>query len=163
MGNSTCWVITVPRVLLLGCCRRALPLEHAVARVCREGSARIPRNVRLAEMNLDVPVPDERRIEIVANGLPWWHGFQLALDATIVSTLTRRGEAHPAQTPCQAARSMLLPGASVTALTPNSAATNDAAFSSSAPGLAAGSTVRQDSAVPPPSPRTCDLPRSPPG
>ena len=41
-------------------------------------------------MNLDVPVSDERRIEVVANGLPLWHGSQLALDAT-----TRRGEAHP--------------------------------------------------------------------
>eukprot|EP00439_Symbiodinium_sp_Y106_P043344 s3708_g5.t1 len=46
-------------------------------------------------MNLDVPVSDERRIEVVANGLPLWHGSQLALDATIVSPLTRRGEAHP--------------------------------------------------------------------
>ena len=46
-------------------------------------------------MNLDVPVSDEQRIEVVANGLPLWHGSQLALDATIVSPLTRRGEAHP--------------------------------------------------------------------
>eukprot|EP00439_Symbiodinium_sp_Y106_P053150 s5083_g7.t1 len=46
-------------------------------------------------MNLDVPVSDERRIEVVVNGLPLWHGSQLALDATIVSPLTRRGEAHP--------------------------------------------------------------------
>ena len=51
--------------------------------------------MRLADMNLDVPVSDERRIEVVANGLPLWHGSQLALDATIVSPLTRRGEAHP--------------------------------------------------------------------
>ena len=74
---------------------RALPLEHAVARVCREAGARVARHVRLADMNLDVPVSDERRIEVVANGLPLWHGSQLALDATIVSPLTRRGEAHP--------------------------------------------------------------------
>ena len=74
---------------------RALPLEHAVARVCREAGARVARHVKLADMNLDVPVADERRIEVVANGLPLWHGSQLALDATIVSPLTRRGEAHP--------------------------------------------------------------------
>ena len=74
---------------------RALPVEHAVARVCREAGARVARHVRLADMNLDVPVSDERRIEVVVNGLPLWHGSQLALDATIVSPLTRRGEAHP--------------------------------------------------------------------
>ena len=60
---------------------RALPLEHAVARVCREAGARVARNVRLADMNLDVPVADARRIEVVANGLPLWHGSQ--------------GQAHP--------------------------------------------------------------------
>ena len=74
---------------------RAVPLEHAVARVCREAGARVARHVRLADMNLDVPVADERRIEVVANGLPLWHGSQLAVDATIVSPLTRQGEAHP--------------------------------------------------------------------
>eukprot|EP00439_Symbiodinium_sp_Y106_P054770 s3461_g7.t1 len=46
-------------------------------------------------MNLDVPIADERRIEVVANGLPLWHGSRLAVDATIVSPLTRLGEAHP--------------------------------------------------------------------
>ncbi|OLP78998.1 hypothetical protein AK812_SmicGene40774 [Symbiodinium microadriaticum] len=46
-------------------------------------------------MNVDVPVADARRIEVVANGLLLWHGPQLALDATIVSPLTRLGEAHP--------------------------------------------------------------------
>jgi len=55
--------------------------------------ARVARNVRLGDMNLDAPVGDERCIEVVANGL--WHGFQLALDATIVSPVTRRGEAQP--------------------------------------------------------------------
>ena len=44
-------------------------------------------------MNRDVPVADARRIE--ANGLPLWHGSQLAVDATIVSPLTRKGQAHP--------------------------------------------------------------------
>ena len=36
-------------------------------------------------MNIDVPVSDTRCIEVVANGLPLWHGAQLAIDATIVS------------------------------------------------------------------------------
>ena len=86
---------------------RALPLEHAVARVCREAGARVARHVRLADMNLDVPVSDERRIEVVANVLPLWHGSQLALHATIVSPLTRRGEAHP--------RADVQPGCALTA------------------------------------------------
>ena len=41
---------------------RVLPL----ARVCRESSARVARNVRLADMNIDVPVSDARCIEVVA-------------------------------------------------------------------------------------------------
>ena len=74
---------------------RALPLEHAVARVCREGGARVARNVRVADINIDVPVSDARCIEVVAHGLPLWHGAQLALDATIVSPVTRAGEPQP--------------------------------------------------------------------
>ena len=46
-------------------------------------------------MNFDSPISDERRIEVVANGLRLWHGSQLALDATSVSPLTRGGELHP--------------------------------------------------------------------
>ena len=74
---------------------RALPLERAAARVCQEAGARVARNVRLADMNIDVPVSDDRRIEIVANGLALWHGSQQAVDATIVSPVTRAGEAQP--------------------------------------------------------------------
>ena len=36
-----------------------------------------------------------RRIEVVANGLPLWHGSQQAINATIVSAVTREGEAQP--------------------------------------------------------------------
>ena len=46
-------------------------------------------------MNIDVPVSDARCIEVVAHGLPLWHGAQLALDATIVSPVTRAGEPQP--------------------------------------------------------------------
>ena len=74
---------------------RALPLEHAVARVCREAGAQVARNVRVGDMNIDVPVSDARRIEVVTNGLPLWHGAQLAIDATIVSPVTRTGSARP--------------------------------------------------------------------
>ena len=71
---------------------RALPLERAVARVCREAGAAVAHNVRVADMNIDVPVVDDRRIEVVANGLPLWHGAQLAVDATLVFPVTRAGE-----------------------------------------------------------------------
>ena len=71
---------------------RALPLERAVARVCQEAGARVARNMRLADMNLPIPVADARRIEIVCNGLPLWHGAQLAVDTTCVSPVTRSGE-----------------------------------------------------------------------
>ena len=73
---------------------RALPLERAIARVCQEAGARVGRNVALAAMNIDVPVHDARRIEVVCNGLPLWHGAQLAVDATLVSPVTRDGRPH---------------------------------------------------------------------
>ena len=38
---------------------------------------------------------DDRRIEVVANGLALWHGSQQAVDAIIVSPDTRAGEAQP--------------------------------------------------------------------
>ena len=46
-----------------------------------------------ADMNINVAVTDDRRIEVVANGLPLWHGSQQAVDATIVSPVTRNGKA----------------------------------------------------------------------
>ena len=46
----------------------------------------------MADMNIDVPVAYARRIEVVANGLPLWHGSQLAFDAIVLS---RSGEPHP--------------------------------------------------------------------
>ena len=54
----------------------------------------VARNIRIADMNVDVPVADAQRIEVVANGLSVWRMSQLAFDATIVSRLTRLGEAH---------------------------------------------------------------------
>ena len=74
---------------------QALPLERAIARVCQEAGARVGRNVRLAAMNLHVPVHDARRIEVVCNGLPLWHGSQVAVDATIVSPVARDGAPRP--------------------------------------------------------------------
>ena len=121
---------------------RALPLELTVARVCREAGARVARNVRLADMNVDVPVADARRIEVVANGLPLWHRSQLALDATIVSPLTRLGEAHPRADVSPAVLSMPLRAGSDIKPTLNSPAPGNAASSLSASRLAAGLALK---------------------
>ena len=51
-------------------------------------------------MNIDVPVADDRRIGVVANGVVLWHGFQQAVDAKIVSPVTRAGGAPQAPSDC---------------------------------------------------------------
>ena len=71
---------------------RGRPLERAAARVCREAGARVTCNTRLADMNLQVDRVDDRRLEIVANGLPLWGGQQLAVDTTLVSPLSGSGQ-----------------------------------------------------------------------
>ena len=74
---------------------RGAALERAAARVCREAGARVATNVFLRDMNVDVPLADGRRIEVLANGLPLWQGAQAAVDTTLVSPVTRAGGAHP--------------------------------------------------------------------
>jgi hypothetical protein len=50
----------------------------------------------LRDLNLPgVGVSDGRRLEVVANGLPLYHGAQIAIDTTFVSPLTRNGTARP--------------------------------------------------------------------
>ena len=72
---------------------RGGPLERAAARICREGGARVTTNTRLADLNIHaLSRVDDRRIEVIANGLPMWGGSQLAVDTTLVSPLTRSGE-----------------------------------------------------------------------
>ena len=72
---------------------RGGPLERAAARVCREAGARVTTHTRLADLNVQhVQHIDDRRIEVIANGLPLWGGAQLAVDTTLVSPLTRAGE-----------------------------------------------------------------------
>ena len=38
---------------------------------------------------------DWRRLEVVADGLPLFHGAQLAIDTTLVSPVSRDGLPHP--------------------------------------------------------------------
>ena len=85
---------------------RGVPLEHAAARVCREAGARVATNVFLRDMNLDTPVFDDRRIEVVANGLPIGQGAQVAIDTTLVCPVRADGRPRPqaAQTPGVALR-----------------------------------------------------------
>ena len=66
--------------------RRGFALEPAAARVCREGGARVGTNILVRDLDL-VPQgrPDSRRLEVVAGGLPLFHGAQLAIDTTLVS------------------------------------------------------------------------------
>ena len=74
---------------------RGMPLERAAGRTCREAGASVAWNVFLRDMNLDVPVTDERRIEVVANGLPIWRGAQLAVDTTLVCPVRADGAPRP--------------------------------------------------------------------
>ena len=73
---------------------RAVPLERALARICREAGARVATNVPLSRMNLDAPILDHRTIEVLANGLPLFHGAQLAVETTLVSPVGRDGTAR---------------------------------------------------------------------
>jgi hypothetical protein len=69
---------------------RPIPLERAVARICREAGGRVRTN-----MNLPCPPPDARAIEVLISGVPLWHGAQIAIDATLVSPIHRNGEPRP--------------------------------------------------------------------
>ena len=74
--------------------RLGFALESAAARVCREAGGRVTLNVRVSD--LDLPprgAQDQRRLEVVADGLPLFHGAQLAIDTTMVSAV--RGDAGP--------------------------------------------------------------------
>ena len=66
-------------------------LERAAAGVCREAGARVTTTTLLA-LNLPfVERLDERRIEVIANGVPLFQGAQFAIDTTLVSPLTASG------------------------------------------------------------------------
>ena len=65
-----------------------------MARACREAGARVSVNVFLRDLDLPIGAIDQRRIEVVAEGLPVFHRAQLAIDATLVSPLRADGEPH---------------------------------------------------------------------
>ena len=50
-------------------------MESAAARICREAGERVSVNVRVADLDLLPPGRiDDRKIEVVADGLPLFHG-----------------------------------------------------------------------------------------
>ena len=53
---------------------RAVAPERTLARVCREARAILRTNVKLRDMNIAVRADDGRCIEVVASGLPLFHG-----------------------------------------------------------------------------------------
>ena len=56
---------------------------------------RVSVNVRVADFDLLPPGRiDDRKIEVVADGLPLFHGAQLAVDATLVSPVRGDGSAR---------------------------------------------------------------------
>ena len=75
--------------------RRGFALESATARVCREAGARVSTNIFLRDLDLlGIPATDQRRIEVIAEGLPAFHGAQLAIDTTLVSPVRADGAPH---------------------------------------------------------------------
>ena len=82
-----------PHAGVLG--RRGFQLESAAARVCREAGGRVTTNVRVQDLDLPPRAgADNRRSEVVADGLPLFHGVQLAIDTTMVSPVRMDGSAR---------------------------------------------------------------------
>ena len=73
--------------------RRGFALESAAARVCREAGGRVAANLFVRNMDLGLPrARDNKRLEVVVDGLPLYGGAQLAVDTTLVSALNGDGE-----------------------------------------------------------------------
>ena len=74
---------------------RATPLERCWAQVFREAGVRVVENQFLRDLGIPGVRPsDSRKIEVIAYGLPLFHGVLLCVDATMVSPLTSEGVPH---------------------------------------------------------------------
>ena len=71
---------------------RGVPLEKIAARICREAGARVTTDTFLRDLNVDSLRRGDRRLEVIANGLPLFHGAQIAVDTTLVSPTKRNGK-----------------------------------------------------------------------
>ena len=70
--------------------------------VCREAGGRVVTNMFVRDMDLGVPVAgDNRRLEVVVDGLPLHGGVQLAVDTTLVSSVRGSGEPRQGAKPGQ--------------------------------------------------------------
>ena len=74
--------------------RRGFALESAVARICREAGGRVGVNTFMRDMDLPVLATDNRRLEVVVDGLPLYGGCQLAIDTTLVCAMHCDGSPH---------------------------------------------------------------------
>ena len=97
---STCpspvWPSTrLPLARLQGCWGGVGSPSRAIARICREGVARVSMNVFVRDLDLG-PFNhlDGRRLEVVADELSLFGGAQFAIDTTLVSALRRDGTAR---------------------------------------------------------------------
>ena len=61
----------------------------------RGAGASVRFNAKLVDMNIAVPADDARAVEVLASGLPLFHGAQLAVDITLRSALTTTGLLRP--------------------------------------------------------------------
>ena len=74
---------------------RGGPLERAPARICREAGAVVAMHTLVRDLDVGSVPGDDRRIEVIANGLPLWGGMQLAVDTTLVSALSGASARKP--------------------------------------------------------------------
>ena len=74
---------------------RGFALESAAAKICREAGGRVATNLFVRDLDVNVPnLMDNRRLEVVADGLPLFAGAQLAVDTTLVCPLHADGTPH---------------------------------------------------------------------
>ena len=75
--------------------RRTKPLEHVLRKIFKEAGANVEKNpVFLRDTSVPgISQKDERQIEIVAKGLPFFNGGTICCDATMASPLD--GWGHP--------------------------------------------------------------------
>eukprot|EP00973_Karenia_brevis_P095052 12425467-Karenia_brevis.AAC.1 len=67
-------------------------MERTMARIAREAGATVRENVLVRDLNVQTFPGDERRIEVLAQGLPCRGGTQLAIDVTLRSPLSVDGQ-----------------------------------------------------------------------
>ena len=92
--HSTPLATTGPCALFQGCWADEVSRWRARQLGCAERRGRVSLNVRVGD--LDLPprgAVDQRRLEVVVDGLPLFHGAQLAIDTTMVSPV--RGDGRP--------------------------------------------------------------------